>query len=236
MPPLQIIGFLESCYQRKFGTPRQPQLAPSASARLRILPEFEPLHSLEGLEEFSHIWLLSWFHLNTNKMFHPKIHPPRLQGGKIGIFASRSPHRPNPIGLSLAKLERIEGDTIYLSGIDLISGTPVLDIKPYVAESDFAADSVAGWVGRAAFPELKIVFSEQALLEIESIDLSGKLNFKQLIADTLRHDPRNARDNTQMKDGRTLYFALWNHDVDFSVQGDTATVLRIRRSPYPAKY
>src|SRR3989338_8020306 len=120
-PGLKIIGVLESCFQEKFGTPRQPHLVPGSFARLKIYPEYAPEHSLSGLSEFSHVWLLSWFHLATNKSFHPKIHPPRLKGGKIGVFASRSPHRPNPVGLSLTKLERVEKDTLYLSGIDLIS-------------------------------------------------------------------------------------------------------------------
>jgi tRNA-Thr(GGU) m(6)t(6)A37 methyltransferase TsaA len=221
-PQLQAIGVLESCFREKFGTPRQPHLVPGSTARLRVYQRYNPEHSLAGLSEFSHVWLISWFHLNTNKSFHPKIHPPRLKGGKIGLFASRSPHRPNPIGLSLAKLEKVEGDTLYLSGIDLINGTPILDVKPYLPFSDSAAAPLAGWVPDNAFPELEVLLSPRALKDTEkNKDLRG------LIIDALRHDPRNRRDATQMKDGAELEFFLCDREVHFSVTGETATVSRL---------
>ena len=221
-PQLQAIGVLESCFKEKFGTPRQPHLVPGSTARLRVYPRYNPEHSLAGLGEFSHVWLISWFHLNTNKTFHPKIHPPRLKGGKIGVFASRSPHRPNPLGLSLARLEKVEGDTLYLSGIDLIHGTPILDIKPYLAFSDAAQAPVDGWVPDNAFPELAVVLSPRALKDTE-----GDAPLRALIAGALRHDPRNRRDATQMKEGAELEFFLCDREVHFSVAGETATVSRV---------
>jgi len=227
LPVLQIIGVLESCFREKFGTPRQPHLVPGSTARLRVYPRYNPEHSLAGLSAFSHVWLLSWFHLNTNKTFHPKIHPPRLKGGKIGVFASRSPHRPNPIGLSLAKLEKVEGDTLYLSGIDLISGTPILDVKPYLPFCDAAKDPLAGWVPDNAFPELKVVLSPGAGKDIQAADPAGLLGLRGLIVDALKHDPRNRRDATQMKDGAELEFFLCDREVHFSVAGETATVTRV---------
>ncbi len=227
LPEFRIIGILESCFREKFGTPRQPCCVPSSTAKLRIYPEYFPEHSLAGLTQFSHVWLISWFHLNTNKTFHPKIHPPRLKGGKIGAFASRSPHRPNPLGLSLAKLERVEGDTIYLSGIDLINGTPILDIKPYLPFSDAAADPLSGWVPGNDFPELKVEFSARALKDIGMRHPSDGPDLGKLISDTLRHDPRNMRDATQMKEGAELEFFLCGREVHFTVTGDTATVTRV---------
>jgi len=218
---------LESCFQEKFGTPRQPHLVPGSFARLKIYPQYTPGHSLAGLSEFSHVWLLSWFHLSTNKTFHPKIHPPRLKGGKIGVFASRSPHRPNPLGLSLTKLERVEKDTLYLSGIDLVSGTPILDVKPYLPFSDTAAAPLSGWVPLNAFPELKVEFSARALKDISRLGPPGAPDILRLIADTLRHDPRNRRDRTQMKDGAELAFFMLNREIKFSVSGGTATVLSL---------
>lgn len=226
-PELKPIGILESCYQEKFGTPRQPNLVPGAYAKLRVLPEFQPEHSLDGLAGFSHVWLLCWMHLTTNKTFHPKIHPPRLKGAKIGVFASRSPHRPNPIGLSLAKLEKVEGDTLYLSGLDLVNGTPILDIKPYLPVWDRAEDAKAGWIADNEFPELAVAFSAQALADLKRIEASGAPAMRALIADTLRHDPRNRRDRAQMTDGLDLGFFIANHDVHFAVTGGTALVLRI---------
>ena len=236
-PRLKIIGVLESCFQEKFGTPRQPHLVPGSFAKLKNNPQFSPEHSLAGLAEFSHVWLLSWFHLSTNKTFHPKIHPPRLKGGKIGAFASRTPHRPNPLGLSLTKLERVEKDTLYLSGIDLISGTPILDVKPYLPISDIAADPRSGWVPLNAFPELKVEFSDRALKDIERLDPPGLRGIPRLIADTLRHDPRNIRDRTQMKDGAELAFFMLNREIKFSVTGDTATVLGVEAAvPFDKKF
>ena len=226
-PEFKIIGVLESCFQEKFGTPRQPQLVPGSTARLKIYPQYAPEHSLASLSEFSHVWLFSWFHLGTSKTFHPKIHPPRLKGGKIGVFASRSPHRPSPIGLSLVKLERIEKDTLHLSGLDLINGTPILDIKPYLPFCDSAAGALSGWLPRNAFPELEVAFSPRALADIARIEAAEKPGLRALIADTLRHDPRNMRDKTQLVEGTDMGFFLANHDVHFSVAGSTATVLRV---------
>lgn len=227
IPKLKIIGVLESCFQEKFGTPRQPQLVPGSWARLTVYPQYAPEYSLSGLSEFSHVWLISWFHLNTNKRFLPKIHPPRLKGGKIGVFASRSPHRPNSLGLSLVKLERVEKDTLILSGIDLVSGTPILDIKPYLPGADTAEEPRSGWLPGNLFPELKVVFSGPALKDIEAVDPLGGDKFGLLITGALRHDPRNARDRTQMKDGKVLEFFLWNQLVRFSITGNTAVVLRV---------
>lgn len=221
-PPVQVIGVLESCFKEKFGTPRQPHLAPGSTARLRVRARYNPAHSLAGLAEFSHVWLLSWFHLNTNKTFHPKIHPPRLKGGKIGVFASRSPHRPNPIGLSLARLERVEGATLHLSGIDLIDGTPILDVKPYLPFSDAAQAPAAGWVPENAFPELEVILSPRALKDTE-----GDAALRRLITDALRHDPRNRRDATQMREGAPLEFFLCDREVGFSILGGTAMVSRV---------
>lgn len=230
MPELRVIGVLESCFMEKFGTPRQAHLVPDSFARLRLYPQYFPEHSLLGLSEFSHVWLLSFFHLNTNKSFHPKIHPPRLRGEKIGVFASRSPHRPNPIGLSLAKLEKIKGDTLYFSGVDLINGTPILDIKPYLHFSDSVAAPLSGWVPANAFPELEVRFSTEALNELAAGgDPAGK-DLRALIRDSLRHDPRNSRDLSQIKDDAKLSFFLCDREVHFTVKKGVATVTHVAKA------
>ncbi|XP_025216521.1 tRNA (adenine(37)-N6)-methyltransferase isoform X2 [Theropithecus gelada] len=132
------IGYLESCFSVKNGTPRQPSICSYSRACLRIRKSIfnNPEHSLMGLEQFSHVWILFVFHKNGHLSCKAKVQPPRLNGAKTGVFSTRSPHRPNAIGLTLAKLEKVEGGAIYLSGIDMIHGTPVLDIKPYIAEYD----------------------------------------------------------------------------------------------------
>ncbi|MBI3553570.1 MAG: tRNA (N6-threonylcarbamoyladenosine(37)-N6)-methyltransferase TrmO [Elusimicrobia bacterium] len=215
---MKAIGFLESCFAEKFGAPRQPGLVPAAAARLKIRKEFIPEQSLKGLGEFSHVWLLSYFHLNTNKAFKSTVHPPRLKGKTVGVFASRSPHRPSPIGLSVAKLERVSGDTLYLSGIDLVDGTPILDVKPYIRSYDYVPHSVSGWAGRAPAPTLKVVFSPKA-------NASGKL--KALLRQILRQDLRNPRDRSQLQDGREHELRLKDCVVTFEVRGKSARVLRV---------
>nr|XP_033772403.1 tRNA (adenine(37)-N6)-methyltransferase isoform X2 [Geotrypetes seraphini]XP_033772412.1 tRNA (adenine(37)-N6)-methyltransferase isoform X2 [Geotrypetes seraphini] len=132
------VGYIDSCFSAKNGTPRQPSVCRLSRARLTINKSVfnNPEHCLMGLEQFSHIWILFIFHKNGHLSCKAKVQPPRLNGAKTGVFSTRSPHRPNAIGLTLAKLEKIEGGTIYLSGIDMIRGTPVLDIKPYILEYD----------------------------------------------------------------------------------------------------
>ncbi|XP_010951220.2 tRNA (adenine(37)-N6)-methyltransferase isoform X1 [Camelus bactrianus] len=132
------IGYLESCFSAKNGTPRQPSICSHSRACLRIRKSIfnNPEHSLMGLEQFSHVWILFVFHKNGHLSCKAKVQPPRLNGAKTGVFSTRSPHRPNAIGLTLAKLEKVEGGALYLSGIDMIHGTPVLDIKPYIADYD----------------------------------------------------------------------------------------------------
>ena len=129
---IRPIGFLESVYREKFGTPRQSGFVKNAKARLTLVNEINS-SCLEGLEDYGYVWLIFIFHIGLHdyNTLKTKIAPPKLEGEKIGVFATRSPHRYNPIGLSLAKLEKISDRTIYLTGSDLIHGTPVIDIKPY---------------------------------------------------------------------------------------------------------
>ena len=226
--PLRVLGHLKSCFREKFGTPRQPMLVPGATAKLTVASEFLPEHSLFGLERFSHVWLISYFHLNTNKSFRPKIHPPRLKGESIGIFASRSPHRPSPIGLSLARLVKIDGATMHLAGIDLVDGTPILDVKPYIPEWDIAKRATPGWTKDTPFPTLKVAFSKPALKDITAAEKRLKTaGLKRLLRDILTQDLRNPRDRSQNVDGLELGFFLHDFDVHFSVRGGTATVLSL---------
>lgn len=224
-PLVRALGVLESCFKEKFGTPRQPRLVPSATARLRVRKEFIPEQSLKGLSEFSHVWLLSWFHLNTNKAFKSTVHPPRLQGGTVGVFASRSPHRPSPIGLSVVKLERVEGDTLYFSHIDLVDGTPILDVKPYIPSYDCLPGARAGWTERAGEPEFSVEFEPAAAAEAQ------RRGLRALIEDVLRYDSRNPRDRSQLKAGKELEVFLGDWDVRFRVEGARVLVTAVE----PAK-
>ncbi|XP_075681736.1 tRNA (adenine(37)-N6)-methyltransferase [Rhinoderma darwinii] len=141
----QPIGYIESCFIGKNGTPRQPSICSLSRGCLRISKKIfnNPEHSLMGLQQFSHVWILFIFHKNGHLSCRAKVQPPRLNGAKTGVFSTRSPHRPNAIGLTLAKLDKVEGDTLHLSGIDLIQGTPVIDIKPYIADYDSPRPTVS---------------------------------------------------------------------------------------------
>ena len=135
---LRPVGYIESCFPEKFATPRQGALVPDSRALLRIELEdgLDAAQALCGLELYSHAWLLWVFHLNGHAATRAKVAPPRCRGERVGVFATRSPFRPNPLGLSLVRLLGVEGDRISLSGIDLVNGTPVIDIKPYIPGYD----------------------------------------------------------------------------------------------------
>ncbi|KAH7854837.1 hypothetical protein Vadar_018244 [Vaccinium darrowii] len=169
--PMAPIAIIRSCFSTRNGTPRQPLLVPLARARLLFDPARVPPASLEGLEEYSHCWIIYVFHLNTNleklwkhpsnSKFKAKVRVPRLNGGKMGVFATRTPHRPCPIGLTVAKVEAVQGHTVLVSGVDLVDGTPVLDVKPYLPYSDSINEAtVPTWV------------KEENLLAVVSVNFS----------------------------------------------------------------
>lgn len=185
------IGYLKSCYKDKFGTPRQSGLVQEARSQLQILPEYQPLEALQGLEGFSHVWLVWWFHQNKVSRYHAKVHPPRLEGKTMGLFATRTPHRPNPIGLSLVKLEAIEGDTLILAGADLVEGTPILDVKPYLPMYESIPQAQVGWVSEVAEVRFEISWSEAAMKALEVLKAQdAAIEYKNVIEKTIQLDPR----------------------------------------------
>lgn len=135
---LKYIGTIHTHFPEKRGTPRQPGICSDLIAKITLNHDVftNPSHALEGLQEFSHMWVLYHFHRNEQQHVRAKVAPPRLNGHRTGVFATRSPHRPAPIGLSLVKIDRIMDGTIYFSGVDMVDGTPVLDIKPYIPQYD----------------------------------------------------------------------------------------------------
>lgn len=196
---LTPIGYLRSCYRDKFGTPRQPGLVPESWAELRLRPDLQPEICLQGLEGFSHVWLIFWFHLNKISQYHAKVHPPRKHGQSVGLFATRTPHRPNPLGLSLVKLERIENAVLYFSGVDLVDGTPVLDIKPYLPEIESISTEKVGWTRDAESSDksshVNVEFTPTAWLQLNQWQQSlanehPEVQLHELIVNTIRLDPR----------------------------------------------
>lgn len=184
------LGYIETCFKERFGTPRQPGLVPSAWGRLKLRTELNLSEALEGLEGFSHVWLVFVFHQNMNKTVKAKIHPPRLEGEKTGVFATRTPHRPNPIGLSAVKLERVEPGVLYLSGVDLLDGTPILDIKPYLPSSDSITVATAGWTGEKPERTIEVEFLAEADVDLERLFKERAAQARRAIEELLQLDPR----------------------------------------------
>ncbi|HDS1679108.1 TPA: tRNA (N6-threonylcarbamoyladenosine(37)-N6)-methyltransferase TrmO [Pseudomonas putida] len=186
------VGIVRSCFKEKFAIPRQPQLAPAARGVLELLPPFDQGDAVAGLEQVSHVWLLFLFHQALEDKPRLKVRPPRLGGNKsMGVFATRATHRPNGIGQSVVRLEAVEPGRLLLSGIDLLDGTPVLDIKPYVPY----ADSVAGASNRMASDApaaIDVGWSDSALPQAHEHGLRLGEPLVELIEQCLAQDPRPA--------------------------------------------
>lgn len=218
------IGLVHSCFKAKFGTPRQSQVAKSTKAYIQIHKKWEPLKSLKGLEGFSHAWVLFYFHENKNSLYRPIVRPPRLGRKGVGVFATRSPVRPNPIGLSLVAIEKVEGDKVYISGVDIIDGTPVLDIKPYIHEYDSVRKSLNGWLSSVEEVVYKVEFTTQALKDLETLK---KSYLKQSLSEILKHDVRSRNDKSLKNEGRNLGFFYEDLNVHFRYEEDLVTVLSV---------
>lgn len=188
---LNPIGIVESVFDEKFGTPRQANLVSAASGRIRILPPFNDRDAFSGLEDCSHLWIQFVFHKNRDNDWRPKVRPPRLGGNQsVGVFATRSPYRPNNLGLSVVAYSKMEqcGGELFLcyDGGDMIQGTPVVDIKPYVPYADCIAHATNTLAQNrpVTFP---VEFSDAAAKKLEKL---RDQNFHQLIIDVLSLDPR----------------------------------------------
>jgi tRNA-Thr(GGU) m(6)t(6)A37 methyltransferase TsaA len=198
------IGIIDTCFPDKFGVPRQAGLAPSAKGVLTLHAPYNNPDCVEGLEGISHLWLTFIFHEHIDKAWKPKVRPPRLGGNeKVGVFATRSSFRPNHLGLSLVKLEHIDRSEkqlrLHLSGVDLVSGTPIVDIKPYLPYADNMPNAVNPLAGLAP-TTIEVKFSASALAFCQQYNreqcsgLPDKcyVDLIQLIVEVLQQDPRPA--------------------------------------------
>lgn len=200
--PMQPIGFIHSCFPEKFGIPRQAGLVTEASATLELVSPYDTPEAFRGLEGFSHVWLVFIFHAHLGNGWKPTVRPPRLGGNKrLGVFATRSPFRPNPIGLSAVALDHIatdKGHTIlHLRGVDLLDGTPILDIKPYVPYADALPDARGGFAAERPDHTLQVEFAPQALDYCLAQQRAGYPQLLQLIRQILENDPRPAYHTTR---------------------------------------
>lgn len=228
---VRAVGKLRSCFQHKFGTPRQGSLTPSSRAIVELDKKWIGPGSLESLKSFSHVWLICWLHHFNHDRKHvkSKIHPPRLEGEKRGVFATRSPHHPNPIGLTLARLEEVGEYHLVVSEVDLIEGTPVLDVKPYVPAADRPEVFSHGWLAQVPDKKWPIHFQAQALQEISELYHQGALQpqpeeFVQLIREVIQEDPRPL--SYRGKDEEPYAVHLYDVNVIFEFHGDGFTVTR----------
>lgn len=218
---MEPIAHICSPYAEKFGVPRQSGLAPHVESLLIFTPEYRNADYVRGLQDFSHLWLIWGFHCHAGAEVHPTVRPPRLGGNtRVGVFATRSPFRPNGLGLSAVRLLAVEpGPTLRLGGADMVDGTPVYDIKPYLPYADAIPDAVGGFAAATPRRELQVRFPAE-LPEGLSPD------WLEALREVLTQDPRPAYQDSPE---RVYHLAFHPAEVDFCVQGDTLCVLAIRK-------
>lgn len=186
------IGVMHSCFNEKFAIPRQPSLAPAARGVVELFAPYDQPEAVQGLAGVSHVWLLFVFHAAASGPEHIRVRPPRLGGNqRIGVFASRSTHRPNPIGQSVVRLDAVEPGRLRVSSIDLLDGTPILDIKPYVPYADSVPDA-SNILASAAPSLLQVDWEPQALLEATEQGQRLQQPLVELIEQCLAQDPKPA--------------------------------------------
>ncbi|MBW8190445.1 tRNA (N6-threonylcarbamoyladenosine(37)-N6)-methyltransferase TrmO [Neiella marina] len=209
------IGYIRSPYQEKFAIPRQPGLVPAASGYCDLIGEFGQPETVRGLEQFSHIWVLFEFHAHRDRDWQPLVRPPRLGGNKkVGVFASRSTFRPNSIGMSLLQLEQVSHcqvdgkavNRLTVCGLDLLDGTPILDIKPYLPYAESLPQADAGYAEDKPTTRLSVCWQQAAKQQLHLLKQTQRdlpqLNLEQLIEQVLQQDPRPAYQAGQLSERR----------------------------------
>jgi tRNA-Thr(GGU) m(6)t(6)A37 methyltransferase TsaA len=222
------IAYIASPFKEKFGIPRQAGLAAAARGTITLLPDYADPHAVDELAGFSHLWLIYVFHRHVGQGWQARVRPPRLGGNRrVGVFASRAPYRPNPLGLSVVKLEDVQCDaggvTLTVSGIDLLDGTPILDIKPYIPYSDAITEARAHYAGPIHTAPVSVRFSEAALQRCRQLETAGHPQLRVLIEQVLQQDPRPAYRGAGPDDNR-YGFRLFDFDVRFHSVGDGLVV------------
>ncbi len=222
---MKPIAHIRSPFPAKFGIPRQPMLVPDIVSEIVFLPEFRQAEAFRGLEEYSHIWLIWEFSENKRESWSPTVRPPRLGGNKrMGVFATRSPFRPNPVGLSLAVLHKIDlftkyGPVLYVKGCDLMDGTPIFDIKPYLPHIEAIPEARAGFSAKAAEHCLSVHIPHEVLDNIPEM-------YRNAVAEILRQDPRPSYQNDP---DRVYGFQFGGMEIKFKVTENTASVISAER-------
>lgn len=230
---IKPIGQVCSPFKDKFGLPRQANLLTSTSATIELYPPYSEPDAFRGLAGFTHIWLTFAFHKNNSSEWRPLIRPPRLGGNeKIGVFASRSPFRPNGLGLSLVELKQVSikdnAVQLKIACPDLLDGTPIFDIKPYIHYADSTSNSKCAYAEEAPKAKLEVSFKAQAQARVTEIQQHYPSNLLQLIVETLSYDPRPAY-KINKADEKIYKLRLYDLDISFRVDERKASVIDIIR-------
>ena len=222
---MRVIAKIHTEFPTKFGIPRQSGIIASLQGTIVFEPEYRNPEAVRGLEEFSHLWLIWEFSEAVRDTWSPTVRPPRLGGNvRKGVFATRSPFRPNPIGLSSVRLEKIEmdpklGPVLHVSGADLMDGTPIYDIKPYIAYTDSHPDAVSGFASKPAEYLLEVTIPEKLLEKIPETQ-------RESLISVLAHDPRpQYQDDPE----RVYGMAFGGLDINFKVEERQLSVIRVSK-------
>ncbi|MBQ3156601.1 MAG: tRNA (N6-threonylcarbamoyladenosine(37)-N6)-methyltransferase TrmO [Clostridia bacterium] len=225
---MQIIARIRNAFPTKFGLPRQSGLVPELTSTIVFEPAFRVAEALRGIESYSHLWLIWEFHQaireGDKQTWRPTVRPPRLGGNaRMGVFATRSPFRPNPLGLTVVKLlsveDTAEGKVLVVSGADLMDGTPIYDIKPYLPYVDSVPEALGGFTEETAGHRLAVDCSEEMLAQVPTAH-------RETLLGVLAQDPRPAY---QQDENRIYGLPFAGLDVKFSVRNGTLTVVEITK-------
>ena len=226
MQPLKVIATIHTDFPSKFGIPRQGGLVDALKATVTFEPEYRDASALRGLEGYSHLWLIWQFSESVTRRFSPTVKPPRLGGNtRMGVFATRSPFRPNPLGLTCVKLEDIElsgpqGPVLHVAGADLMDGTPIFDIKPYIPYADSYPDATGGFTDSVDYARLAVDFPEALASAIPQ-------DKRQALIEVLAQDPRPGYRHGDSD--RRYGVAFAGFDVRFTVNGNTLSVIEVEK-------
>ena len=213
---IEPVAFFRSPLKEKFGVPRQAGLVPVLKGEVRFVAPYDSPEAVRGLEEFDYVWIVWGFSLNGAQEFSPTVRPPRLGGNKrVGVFASRSPFRPNGLGLSCVKLESIEKGVLKVSGADLVDGTPIYDVKPYIEYADSRTGIRSGFVDYNTWPTLEVEIPDK-VLQLLGPDTAG------VLSSLLSHDPR---PHYQADPERVYGLCFGSYNVKFRAEGKKVFVL-----------
>jgi len=239
LPPLTLspVGVVRSPFRDRLAAPRQPAAALGVEGRIELFPATGIEHALEDLSSFRYIWVLFWFHRNQG--FRPKVLPPRSQRRR-GVFATRSPYRPNPIGLSAVELVTVEGLVLTVRNVDMLDGTPVLDIKPYVPYTDAIASAQSGWLDTAERPadplsQYEVHFTELARAQLRFLEEHHRITLEAPVVEVLKlgPTPHAYRRIKRTDQGWVLAYKEWR--LCFGVEGRSVHVSRIRSGYRPSE-